>query len=99
MSRSKIIVNQPTPTETNATTPRSEKYGFGEFCTMKAKRYFRTVFIGALENIFGRQGEYFFRENVIVDTSNVCQRAMGNNNLFSEIRVQLMVFSIAKSKV
>lgn len=36
---------------------------------------------------------------MIVDTGNVCQRAMGNNNLFSEITVQLMVFSIAKSKV
>lgn len=55
--------------------------------------------MGALENIFGRQREYFLRENVIVDTANVCQRAMANNNLFSEIRVQLMVLLIAKSKV
>lgn len=43
--------------------------------------------------------KYFLGENVIVDTANVCQRAVGNDNLFSEIRVWLMVFTIAKSKV
>lgn len=53
----------------------------------QSQKNFRIVFIGALESIFGCQGEYFLRENVIVDTTNVCQRAMGNNNLFSEVRV------------